>query len=504
MCVIIQCGVSSVHSQVREGIIFSHFAQYGPIDKIRIVDEVNLQIHPNEEHRERYALVTFATARSSYNARVRKSHPIAGRNYWIHVADSCYQERREETIKIVDVDAVTEENDVVRVPETPIPKLNDDCMLKIMTYLDIQTLANMSDASPHLSQLIHQQSRRRATFDFLQVNQLSFENCMQQFGTSLTHLTLDFGQPISQKSPRKIAIRQNQRTVTTIFWKIHMYMDPQLMTYLCVDAVVITPPIFLAIKPLFTSLHVLKLKLLHCAQAEEEVELPSLCPNLTNLKLFGTILLDKSSAVNWPSLKKLSIIHNYNLRASTLVNFLKNNTQLQSLRIHCGLYDNISVNTLVKDILKYQTAPGLEKLVYEDVWNGRQSKEFYLSKQLGQLKTLRKLNLCFRFDYINDDNIQTLTQLQDLTHLTLRYKCRLRSKTLVRTIRSHHLVALAIGLPNLEYFQLSGFQPSEKAIVEFVRYATNLCILNIRGCMRPLNYDFHQNIIKANSNVIIL
>lgn len=447
-------------------------------------------------------MVTFATARSSFNARLRKSHPIAGRNYWIHVADSCYQERREEIINYIDTDSSSDTNG--EAPETPVPKLNDDCLLKIISYLDIQSLASMASACSHFAHIIHQQSRRRATFDFLQTTQRNFENCMQQFGSSLSHLSLHFGQPISQKSPRKIAIRQNQRSVTNIFRKIHMSIDPQKLTYLRIDSVVVTPAIFSSIKPLFTSLHVLKVKLLHCAQAEEEVELPSLCTNLVNLKFVGTILLDKSSILNWPTLKTLTIIDNYNLRASTMVNFLTNNPQLSKLRISCGLYDNINFNNLVEDILKYQSAQGMERLTYEDVWNGRHSTVFYLSEQLGQLKSLRKLNLCFRFNYVNDENIHTLTQLHDLTHLTLRYKFRLHSKTLVRTIRSHHLVALAIGLPNLEFFQLSGFQPSENAIVEFVRYAKNLRVLNIRGCMRPLNYDFHQNIVNANSNVIIL
>lgn len=508
--------------QVREGSIFNHFSQYGPIDKIRIVDEIDHTENMNNtsyiisrcisrtfnnipENRQRYALVTFATAKSSYNARVRRSHAIDGRNYWIRMADSCYQERREGNLDDIlngdDTDSTV--NDDKGISQTPIPQLNDDCLLKIFSYLDIHTLVNTAEACNQFNYLINQQTRRKINFRFPPTTHANMEKCLKLFGQDVTDLTLDFGQSDSSVISRKALTAQNKPMILRIFRKIKQLVNIKQLTCLRIESMVVTPAIFAAIKPLLGQLTLLKIKSLRCAEADEEIEFPSMCSELTKLKLIGTILLDKSAALHWPSLTNLSILDNYNLRASTMNNFLSNNPQLTKLRISCGLYDNISFNNFIEDTLKYQILPGLEKLTYEDKWNGRQSTVFYICEQLGQLKTLRKLNLCFRFNYINDDNINTILQLQDLTDLTLRYNFNLNAKQIIRPIRSQHLIALAKGLPNLEIFRLHGFQPSEEAVIEFVKHASNLRVLNIRGCMRPLNYDFHQNILSANSNIVI-
>lgn len=418
------------------------------------------------------------------------------------MADRCYQEVREENLEAA-LNLSEMETSTDRLPQTPIPQLNDDCLLKIFSYLDIHTLSNVVDVSEHFHYLIHQQTRRKITFNFPPTTQHSLEKSLRQFGSKITHLTLDFGQPITSVSHRKVHTQHNKITVVRIFNKIKKYMDFNVLTYLRIESMVVTPAIFSVIEPLLGSLQVLKIKSLRCAEAEEEIELPTVCTKLTKLKMIGTILLDKSSAIHWPSLTTLSVLDNYNLRASTMSNFLANNPQLRRLRISCGLYDNINFNNLLEDTLKYQTSPGLEKLTYEDKWNGKQSTVFYISEQFGQLKTLKKLNLCFRFNYINDDNIKTITQLSGLTHLTLSFNFNLNAKQIIRPIKSHHLIAIGNGLPNLEVFHLSGFQPSESAIVDFVKCAKNLRVLNIRGCMRPLHYEFHQNILSANSNVVI-
>lgn len=506
---------------MREGSIFNHFSQYGPIDKIRIVDEIDHTENMNNtsyiisrcisraftnipEHRQRYALVTFATAKSSYNARVRRSHAIDGRNYWIRMADSCYQERREGNLdEIMNADDGAAVAGGSGISATPIPQLNDDCLLKIFSYLDVHTLVHTAETCNRFGYLVTQQTRRKINFRFPPTTFASMEKCLKLFGPDVTHLTLDFGQSDSSVISRKALTAQNKPMILRIYRKIRQLIDVKVLTCLRIESMVVTPAIFAAIKPLLSRLTVLKIKSLRCAEAEEEFEFPAVCTQLTKLKLIGTILLDKSAAVHWPSLTNLSILDNYNLRATTMNSFLSKNPQLTRLRVSCGLYDNINFNNFIDDTLKYQISPGLEKLTYEDKWNGRQSTVFFISPELGQLKSLRKLNLCFRFNYINDENINTILQLQDLTDLTLRYNFNLNAKQIIRPIRSHHLIALAQGLPNLEIFRLHGFQPSESAVIDFVKYADNLRVLNIRGCMRPLNYEFHQNILKANSNIVI-
>lgn len=519
--------------QVRKGAIFNHFSQYGPIDKIRIVDELDLTPNamscpygsyrmsrastsrsinvPPASANNRYALVTFARARSSYKARLRKSHSIDGRNYWIRMAESCYQERREDSIDssmspiLLLGDDDEDDEDEVQEPQLvmPIPRLNDDCLLKIFSYLDVHTLANATEACDHFSYLISQQKRRRVTFRFPPTTHPSLERCLRIVGKNITHLKLDFCQPVSPTITRKVLTAQNRPMIIRIFQRIKHHIDLSKLTYLRIESMVVTPAIFATIKPLLSKLKTLKIKSLRCAEAEEEVELPTLCPLLNQLKFTGTILLDRSAAIPWPSLTKLSIKDNYNLRATTMTNLMANNPQLRELRISCGLYDNINFNNLIEDTIKYQTEPGLRKLTFEDKWNGKQTIAYHMNEQLGQMQTLRKLNLCFRFNYINEENIRTVCQLQGLTHLTLRFNFNLNSKQVIRTIKRHHLIALARGLPKLEFFRLQGFQPSEEAIIEFIKIAQNLRVLNIRGCMRPLNFEFHENLLHANSNVVI-
>lgn len=528
-----------MHSfQVRQGAIFDHFSQYGHIDKIRIVDEVDLspnQPIPSPSRRgrrvrasnnrasishchnspasatnRRYALVTFAQERSSYKARMRKSHLIEGRNYWIRRAESCYQDRNNTAHPILVIDEEDDNDDDVEEVTEPMysflpqmPRLNDDCLLKIFSFLDVHTLADAADSSDHFNYLIRLQKRRRVTFRFPPTTQNSMERCLRTVGPNITHLSMDFCQPVTAPITRKLLSAQNRPLIVRIFQRIRHHIDRSKLTHLRIDSMIVTPAVFTCIKPLFSSLRSLKIQSLRCAEAEEEIEFPKICPHLTQLKLTGTILLDRSAEMSWPTLTKLSIKDNYNLRAQTMTNLLAKNPQLSELRISCGLYDNINFNNLIEDVLKYQVNPGLTKLTFEDKWNGRQLTTYHMKEELGQMHSLRKLNLCFRFNYITGDNIRTICQLEGLTHLTLRFNFNLNSKQVIRSIKRQHLISIARGLPNLESFRLQGFQPSEGAVIEFIRTAKNLRTLNIRGCMRPLNFEFHENLLQANPNVVI-
>lgn len=339
--------------------------------------------------------------------------------------------------------------------------LNDDCIYKIMTYLDIFDLAAMAKFNPRF-QGIAEQIRcltisRQSHEKPVTLMELRSILRLLGFGHSVTNLT------ISIKSFNPSAQRH-------ICDRLFQYIGPQLRC-LTLTSFGVTTEQFELMKPLLFHLNYLDIdfnynfdyRRFNCAW-----------PHLKTLRMrtagiVDTFISEEDTVPEFPVLTKLMIASGYRLHENLF----------QRLHRACA---NIT-ELVVINIDDYYCELTPLVLRTTDLAN------------LCEFTELTRLHLSFSRSYFNETIIDVLSQLTKLEHLTLEITNVRQSDDRIFTQLNRSLRKIGTCLPSIKEVRFSGIPLEEDKLIEMIRFGGKLESLCIYECSLELSVQLIRNIV---------
>lgn len=365
--------------------------------------------------------------------------------------------------------------------------LCDDCLIKVFSYCDIETLLALSETCKRLKRTVETchspilpEYRSRAGMN---------NAVIKRFGRYIRQLCVSF-----EEEPRPIKIGDYCTFLAqTVVEKIRKF---EIIS----DGIVIPPLELLA--PILERLDVLVLRFQRYGfDAEDEyspskktytMDLAVLCPNLKELMFYGPhrFLPNCSS---FSRLKLLTICSDYGHRYE-IDEFLDRNSQLTQICFyHCpGSYQYIDFDNFAKSLVN------LEKLriAVPQLRYGPQSWQ----QQLGRLQKLKILRLDFVSEHLNEI-LANLTNLKELTSISVHVTYQIE----VTAICQQQCVQIAKECKNLEFFYilpqfLKKVSWDRNSLIEFVRSASKLQAVHFEKLNFQYTADFIRELVEARKS----
>lgn len=442
-------------------MLCGYFRQFGAIERVQILPE-RLKftdilptlgtssgfVHNFRNGRKYFAYVTYVNCLGAYDALNKDTHEIQNHKLIVEQAFSWHQPGTED-LPVTAIPEVQKEL-FKHMDQT----LNDDCIIKIMSFLNLYELVNMAKYNQRFLLLAQQQRTLKIIPDIdmdeaWTLMRLRYVLRLQGFGQSVKNLT------ISMKVFR--TVQKN-----SIFERLVQYIGPQL-TSLTLKSFNVTSDQFDQLKPLLQQLTFLDIDLIYEFSYDR---FNDKWPNLETLRIrsAGSIQLVKDAVKTiCPKLTSLQIITSY--------------------KLHENLFDTIATN--------YN---GLNELViimlddyYSELTHTITSTDF---QNLSNLQYLRKLHLSIGRTYFNEVVIETIAEMITLHHLTLDIT-NYRGNDTQLSLSDRSLTLLVRGLRNLKEFRLSGLQMTSERIIQIVQNLSQLQKFGIHNC----NYSVNINVI---------
>lgn len=418
------------------------------------------------DQRKYYAYVTFVNTLGASEALSMQHHVVQKREIEVEQAFSWNQPSSDLDKYLTDNQqqpTSTRKETLYRLIDEG---LNDDCIHKIMTYLDIFELAAMAKFSPRF-QAIAEQVRTltitRQTAD-KSVTLMELRSILRLlgFGHSVTNLTVSI-KTFNSASQRYICDR------------LFQYIGPQLRS-LTLTSFGVTTEQFELMKPLLFHLNYLDIdfnysfdyKKFNCAW-----------PNLRTLRMrtsgfIDTFVSQEDSVPEFPALSKLMIASGYRIHE----NLFK--------RLHRACAKITELVVINIDDYYSELAPLV--LRQTDLAN------------LCAFTELTRLHLSFSRSYFNETIIDVISRLTKLEHLTLEIT-NVRSDDRIFAESNRSLRKIGICLPEIKEVRFSGIPLEEDKVVEMLKYASKLESLCIHECSIELSARFIRNIVTSRKEL---
>lgn len=251
-------------------MLCEYFRQFGAIERVQILPErVNFMdflpanmgtadAMPKMPERKYFAYVTFVNCLGAYDALNNSStHIIQNQKMSVEAAFSWHQPNSEITTVLEAKAKLNKTAATNQVIYTALHKgLNDDCIIKIMSYLTLHELTDMAKFNQRFQLLAHTRRSMTITRDsgeYLHEPQITLMNLrtilrLQGFGYTLTTLKLALNINHFSKQRRAICSRLVQ------------YCGPQLKSLSLLDSN-LSSSNFEVLKPLLLQLHFLEVDL---------------------------------------------------------------------------------------------------------------------------------------------------------------------------------------------------------------------------------------------------
>lgn len=454
-----------------------YFRQFGAIERVQIVPE-RLKffdilpavgtagtgfVDQPPSQRKYYAYVTFVNALGASEALSRQQrHVVQEREIDVEQAFSWNQPAADLEKHFMENQVPTSSQKQTLYRQID-ESLNDDCIYKIMTYLDIFDLAAMAKYNSRfqaVAEQIHCLTIARPSNE-KSVTLMELRNILRLlgFGHSVTNLT------ISIKSFNLSAQRH-------ICDRLFQYIGPQLRS-LTLSSFGVTTEQFELMKPLLFHLNYLDIdfnynfdyRRFNCAW-----------PNLKTLRMrtpgfVDTFISEDDPAPEFPALTKLMIASGYRLHKNLF----------QRLHRACSRITEL----VVINIDDYYSELPTLVLRTTDLAN------------LSEFTELTRLHLSFSRSYFNATIIEVISKLTKLEHITLEITNVRQSDDRIFMPLNRSLRQIGFCLPNITEVRFSGIPLEEDKLVELIRFASKLESLCIYECNIELNAQLIRNIVAS-------
>lgn len=455
-------------------MLCEYFRQFGAIERVQIMQErynaFLLDILPAigasgfidqpPNQRNYYAYVTFVNTLSASEALKSPRHVVQDQEITVERAFS-WNQPAVEVEKYLSENQQPTSTKIENLYTSMHDALNDDCILKIMSYLDIFELAKMAKFSPRYLALAQQIRTLRIVSEPLAkpVTLMELRNILRllSFGHSVTNLT------ISLKS-------FNQTEQRYICDRLYQYIGPQLRS-LTLMLFAVTSDQFDLLKPLLFQLNYLDIDLnynfdyrrFNCA-----------FPNLKTLRIRTSGFIDKfisedDAIPEFPALTKLMIASGYRLHENLF----------QRLHRACSQITEL----VVINIDDYYTELAPMVLRTTDL------------ERLSDFKELVKLHLSFSRSYFTERILDVISSMVKLEHLTLEITNIRQADDRLFVELNANLKKIGTGLPEIKEIRLSGIALEEDKLVELIKWAPKLKSLCIHECSLQLTPQLIEKIV---------
>lgn len=461
-------------------MLCEYFRQFGAIERVQILPKrVNfMELLPAAmgtidatpklpAERKYFAYVTFVNCLGAYDALCETNHEIQNQKLSVEQAFSWHQPNSEITAVM---EARAKKNKTAAVNQVIFAALdkglNDDCIIKIMSYLTLYELTEMAKFN-HRFQLLAQTRRllnitRNAAWPdehpFTLMNLRTILR-LQGFGYTVTTLKLSL----------EMFTKQREATCSRL---VH-YCGPQLKSLSLLNSSVSSAN-FETLRPLLQQLHSLEIEL-------------------------GYDFDYNKFNDRWPNLKTLRIKSSNAIAlvnpASTKPTDFKNVTHL-TVASNFKLEDN-----LFKTISTYFPAvTELAVISNEDIYGtlspSTTSTDF---KFICNLTHLKRLHLTLTRTLLVDTTTNIIAGLKGIEHFTLEIINNRSTTTGVQTVDIDNVMKkvkkIVKKLPQLKSLRLSGISFTDEKIVELVQCATQLHTLSIHNSIFSLSEKLLNDLI---------
>lgn len=419
--------------------------------------------------RKYYAYVTFVNTYGASEALVKQRHVVQERVIEVEQAFSWNQPAS-------DLDRHLSENQQPTSTQKDTlyrninDALNDDCIYKIMTYLDIFELSAMAKFSPRF-QTIAQQIRMinicPQSHD-KPVTLMELRNILRLlgFGHSITNLT------VSIKSFNPLSQRY-------ICDRLFQYIGPQLKS-LTLTSFGVTTEQFELMKPLLFHLEYLDIDFNYSFDYKK---FNCMWPTLKTLRMrtsgyVDTFISEDGVLPQFPSLTKLMIASGY--------------------RIHENLFERLHrscakiTELVVINIDDYYSELAPLVLRTTDLGN------------LCEFGELTRLHLSFSRSYFNETIIDVICKLTKLEHLTLEItNVNRQSDDRIFTELNRSLRKIGTSLANIREIRFSGIPLEDDRLVDMIKHSPKLLSLCIYECNLELNIRFIRNVVLVRKELFM-
>lgn len=466
--------------QITNKILCDYFRQFGAIERVQIVPE-RLKffdilpavgtagtgfVDQPPSQRKYYAYVTFVNTLGASEALSKQRHLVQEREIEVEQAFSWNQPAADLEKHFMENQQPTSTAKET-LYRTIDEGLNDDCIYKIMTYLNIFDLAAMAKYNSRfqaVAEQIHCLTISRSANEN-PVTLMELRNILRLlgFGHSVTNLT------VSIKSFHLSAQRH-------ICDRLFQYIGPQLRS-LTLSSFGVTTEQFELMKPLLFHLNFLDIdfnynfdyRRFNCAW-----------PNLKTLRMrtsgfVDTFISEDEPAPEFPALTKLMIASGYRLHKNLF----------QRLHRACSKITEL----VVINIDDYYSELPTLVLRTTDLAN------------LSEFTELTRLHLSFSRSYFNATIIDVISKLTKLEHLTLEITNVRQSDDRIFIPLNRSLRQIGSCLPNIAEVRFSGIPLEEDKLVELIRFATKLNNICIYECNIELNAQLIRNIVTSRKEL---
>lgn len=462
-------------------MLCEYFRQFGAIERVQILPErvnfmdllpaaigtIDSAPKPPAE-RKYFAYVTFVNCLAAFDALNEKHHEIQNQALQVEQAFSWHQPNSEITAVL---EAGAKKNKTAALNQvifTAIDKgLNDDCIMKIMSYLALYELTEMAKFN-HRFQLLAQTRRSLSITresEWPQEHPVTLMNLrtilrLQGFGYTVTTLKLSLS----------VFAKQRQAICSRL---VH-YCGPQLKSMSLLNSN-INATNFRTLKPLLQQLHSLEIELCYDFDYSQFNE-------------------------RWPNLRTLRV---KSANAIALVNPKSTNpTEFKNVT-HLTVASNYKMaDNLFKTISTFFPAVAeLAIIIDEDIYTGLSpSNPSTDLRFIRNLANLKRLHLTLSRTHLVDSTTNIIAGLKGIEHFTLGINInRNVTTTSTQTVNTDNIMKkvkkIVEKLQQLKSLRLSGISFTDEKFIELVQSATQLHTLSIHNSMFPLSEKLFYELV---------
>lgn len=475
-------------------MLCEYFRQFGAIERVQILPErVNfMDLLPAAmgsfdtapkppAERKYFAYVTFVNCLGAFDALADKKHEIQNQKLQVEAAFSWHQPNSEITAV---AEARAKKNKTAAINQVIYAALdkglNDDCIIKIMSYLTLYELTEMAKYN-HRFQLLAQ---TRRSLNLTRENEWPEEHPVTLMNLRTILRLQGFGYTVTTL---KLSLNFFSRQRQEICSRLVHYCGPQLKSLSLLNSN-INNAYFKTLKPLLKQLHFLEI---------------DLCYDF-NFSKFND---------RWPNLRTLRVKSANAIAllnpASTRPTEFKNVTHLtlcSSYKLDDNLFKTISTY--------FPAVVELAVLVVEDIYTGLSPANASTDlKFIHDLEHLKRLHLTLSRTHLVDTTTNIIAGLKRIEHFTLEINnTRTIVATTAQTIDTDNIMKkvkkIVEKLQQLKSLRLSGISFTDEKFIELVQSATQLHTLTIHNSMFSLGEKLFNELVatvaksKSKNNMV--
>lgn len=432
---------------------------------------------PNKEIE---AYVTFSNDRSAYLVQLQHEFDREARKqqpFYIQPANS-WEQPTENTDR-------PSKHDLKQTSE--IFTLNEDCMLHLFKFLDLDSMVNLSE----VCKLFHQLLRKHC---FPRIQKFTVYNFNDTFSMPLAKMrrTLNCIGPHITDLKYTCNIYNDLSQTSRFLEALAEYIGPNIRRAQFFSSLICEDNQILTIAPILRHLESLEIHDINY-DLDNDVDFEELCPNLVELKLKINMRLIKCCKP-WAQLRNLSVMNNEYLHTMTFLSFIEQNPGLTTLE-----FDIFDADIRLRTVADHLSM--LEKLTMDSVDSNLGGWNFVHISRLQHLTEINLLTLDYEHLRGICDCLTTFSGLRKISLHAYRPEAEVDDDGEMDYERS--IVDLARQLSHLEEFALRSVAIIENTLVNFIRYASQLKILHIHWCHLDISDAMIfkiVNILKCNWN----